>query len=264
MQHRTWTDRPWITLPLGGFDTETTGLDPTRERIVTACVMIVDGTEVSTRTWLLNPGVEIPAEAAAVHGITTERAVAEGMDYALGLGQIRDALNAAWREGRAMAAYNAAYDVTIISCELARLGMEPLAGGLLVDPLVIDRASDPDRVGRRRLTDAVRHYGLTMGTAHTADADTLAAIRLAWVLGRRFPEIGRLNGAALMQMQTGWYRDQAEALRQRFAGLAAEKRQRVEKILESAAELESKAAAVNSSWPLQRATRSIVDVARTS
>ncbi|MGY0497133.1 exonuclease domain-containing protein [Nocardia sp. FBN12] len=253
MQHPTWTDRPWIRLPLGGFDTETTGLDPTRERIVTACVMVVDDSTVSVRTWLLNPGIEIPEEAARVHGITTDRAAAEGMDYGQGLGEIRDALNAAWREGRAMAAYNAAYDVTIISSELARLGMEPLAGGLLVDPLVIDRACDPDRVGRRRLTDAVRHYGLTMGTAHTADADTLAAIRLAWVLGRKFPEVGRLNGATLGQMQIGWYRDQAEALRQRFANLAADKRRRAEQILVSAAELESKAAGVKSAWPLQRA-----------
>lgn len=254
MQHPTWTDRPWITLPLGGFDTETTGIDATRERIVSACVMLVDGSKVSMRTWLLNPGIEIPAEAARVHGITTERAAAEGMDYAQGLGEIRDTINSAWRAGRAMVAYNASYDATIISSELARLGMEPLVGGLLVDPLVIDRACDPDRVGRRRLTDAVRHYGLTMGTAHTADADTLAAIRLAWVLGRRFPEMGRHNGMQLMAMQTSWYREQAEALRTRFADLAADKRRRAEKILASAVELEGKAAGVKSSWPLQRAS----------
>ena len=40
------------------------------------------GREPETLTWLVNPGIDIPAEASAIHGITTERAQAEGMDPA--------------------------------------------------------------------------------------------------------------------------------------------------------------------------------------
>lgn len=61
---------------LAVFDLETTGVDVTSARIVTAFVGVlsVDGTLISSRSWLADPGVEIPAGAAAIHGITTERA----------------------------------------------------------------------------------------------------------------------------------------------------------------------------------------------
>ncbi|MCA1943131.1 MAG: 3'-5' exonuclease, partial [Yonghaparkia sp.] len=65
---------------LAVFDLETTGVDVRTARIVTACVAVLDasGAVVARRDWLADPGVEIPEGAAAIHGITTERARAEG------------------------------------------------------------------------------------------------------------------------------------------------------------------------------------------
>lgn len=67
----------WYRELLVGFDLETTGTDPREARIVTAAVIEVrDGQVLGHREWLADPGVEIPADAVAVHGISNERAAA--------------------------------------------------------------------------------------------------------------------------------------------------------------------------------------------
>ena len=87
----------WVTGPLLGFDTETTGVDPLGDRLVTAAVVScgplgADGARGrDVRTWLADPGVEIPEAAAAVHGITTERARAEGRPAAQVLEEVAGA-----------------------------------------------------------------------------------------------------------------------------------------------------------------------------
>src|SRR5690606_26374276 len=62
-----WIDRLVV------FDLETTGVDPTEARIVTAYVGVLDatGTVVEERSWIVDPGVEIPEGSIAVHGVTT-------------------------------------------------------------------------------------------------------------------------------------------------------------------------------------------------
>lgn len=59
--------------PIVFFDLETTGVDTARDRIVEISMIKVmpDGEEI-TRTRRLNPGMHIPAEATAVHGITDD------------------------------------------------------------------------------------------------------------------------------------------------------------------------------------------------
>ncbi len=86
-----WSDRP-----ICAFDLETTGRDPSTARIVSACVAVIDGSSVETRTWLLDPGVDIPAGASAVHGISTEFAAQHGQDYSEGYEEIREALHNSW------------------------------------------------------------------------------------------------------------------------------------------------------------------------
>ena len=61
----------WHQELLIGFDLETTGTDPREARIVTGAVIEVkDESRIGHREWLADPGVEIPADAVAVHGIT--------------------------------------------------------------------------------------------------------------------------------------------------------------------------------------------------
>ena len=69
----------WHRELLIGFDLETTGTDPYEARIVTGAVIEVRGGQpLGRRDWLADPGVEIPADAVAVHGMSNERAAAEG------------------------------------------------------------------------------------------------------------------------------------------------------------------------------------------
>lgn len=59
------------------FDLETTSANPLHARIVTSALVRIDGRDVTATETLADPGVEIPAEAARVHGISTEKARAE-------------------------------------------------------------------------------------------------------------------------------------------------------------------------------------------
>jgi DNA polymerase-3 subunit epsilon len=71
---------PVWTRVIGVFDLETTGVDVASDRIVTAHVGLLDaaGSVILARDWIADPGVEIPASAAAIHGVTTEHARAVG------------------------------------------------------------------------------------------------------------------------------------------------------------------------------------------
>src|SRR5262245_47812909 len=59
-------------LPLAVVDTETTGRDPARgDRVIEIAVVHFDQGKVAARHELLvDPGIPIPAEASAVHGIS--------------------------------------------------------------------------------------------------------------------------------------------------------------------------------------------------
>lgn len=169
------------------FDVESTGVDPETARIVTAaCIAIGPGnTGVTDRkTWLADPGVEIPAEATEVHGVTTERARAEGRPAAEVVDEIACWLDGAgWNGYEAqtpMVVMNAAYDLTVLARELARYGLGELRLGPVLDVFVIDRACDPYRAGKRTLGDLAAHYQVRQSDAHDAAGDCLTAARVLW------------------------------------------------------------------------------------
>lgn len=64
----------WYEGPLAAFDTETTGVDVERDRIVSAALVVQDGPGSRPRAtrWLVNPGTSVPEGATAVHGLTDE------------------------------------------------------------------------------------------------------------------------------------------------------------------------------------------------
>ncbi|ACZ29727.1 Exonuclease RNase T and DNA polymerase III [Xylanimonas cellulosilytica DSM 15894] len=201
----------WARGPLVGFDTETTGVDVANDRIVTAAVVLrIPGVSTDVRTWLVDPGVEIPAEAAAIHGVTTEHARAHGVAPAVALEEIAAELAAHLREGVPVVAYNAAFDLSLLDAELARHGLATLPERLgravtpVLDPLVLDRWQDRYRRGKRRLGDLVTHYGvLTTEDLHAADVDVLATLDVLDALVRTFPELGALGLEELHHAQVG-------------------------------------------------------------
>lgn len=59
--------------PIAFFDLETTGLNPSHDRIVEMSVLKINvNGEEEQRVWLLNPEMPISAESTSVHGYTDE------------------------------------------------------------------------------------------------------------------------------------------------------------------------------------------------
>lgn len=197
--------RGWHEGLLAGFDLETTGPDPETARVVTASVL-QRGDPESSSLWLVNPGVDIPAEATAVHGISTEDAQ-YGRDAAEAVAEIADELWRIFSASIPLVIYNASYDLTVMDRETRRHGLQPFgdlfaaAGALIVDPYILDKHLDRYRKGKRTLTATCAHYGVPLAEAHNSDADTLAAMRLAWKIAVRHPEIASADAGGLNSLQ---------------------------------------------------------------
>ena len=202
----------WWSGNLGVFDLETTGIDVETSRIVSAHVGVIDatGASIELTEWLADPGIEIPEQASAVHGITTERARSQGRPAAEVVGEIVAALRALLERGIPVTIYNAPYDLTLLNREAVRYGVAPLIGPApIIDPLVIDKAVDRYRKGKRTLEAAALNYGVDLTDAHDAGADAVAAGRVAQAIARKFAtELG--DGlSALHEQQVSWCDDQA-------------------------------------------------------
>lgn len=195
----------WHLAPLASFDLETSGVDVENDRIVTATLIRIHGRQTETRSWLINPGIPIPAEATAIHGITDEIAQRDGQDPVIACAEILAELDECWTGGRPVIAYNAVFDLTILDRELRRHCGVSLDGivGKVIDPFVIWKALDRYRKGPRTLTAACQAFEVKLEGAHTSEGDALAAARVAWRLAQVYPErIGRLED--LNELQAKW------------------------------------------------------------
>ena len=134
----------WHESIRAGFDLETTGRDPRTALIVTATLVMVDeqGRAASSAEWLVDPGVPIPAEAAEVHGVTTERAQAEGMPAVQGVTEITETLRDLFAAGIPVVAFNGVYDFTVMDREARHHGLTPLEARPVIDPFVLDKQVD--------------------------------------------------------------------------------------------------------------------------
>lgn len=210
----------WTQRTLVSFDTETTGTDPETARIVTAAVVTVDplAGSIHTDEWLIDPGVDIPAEATAVHGITTQMAREGGRPAAEAIPEIASALAAAWMHLFPVIVYNARYDLTLVDRELRRHTGEGLWTGAVVDPFVLDKHYHQFRKGSRKLVDVAAHYGVTLGAedAHGAAADALASARVAWKIAKAYPECATMRLPELHGHQEAWAAEQAAGLQAYF------------------------------------------------
>ena len=187
------------------FDLETTSANPKQARIVTSALVRIDGRDVQKVEHLADPGIEIPQEATNVHGITTEKARAEGRPHEVVLKDTVEAIKAAWEDGLTLIVYNAAYDLSV----LRALTGDFTVNGPVFDPFVIDRVKDKWRKGKRTLEEVSAHYGVELTNAHEATADALAAARVAWKQVRQhFPELAQMDTNELMEYQAvEWYKD---------------------------------------------------------
>lgn len=196
----------WLTGNLLTFDTETTAPNPLEARIVQASVIEVGREGVARReTWLVNPGVPIPPEATAIHGITDVMA-AGGLEPVMVVPQITELLREGWERGCAVVAMNASYDLTVLREECRRIDHDGCELGPVLDPLVIDRGCFPFRAGKRTLTALAAFYGVRLDGAHSSDGDALAAARVVWAQAKRCTAIRDLTLAEMQRWQADAHR----------------------------------------------------------
>ena len=202
---------------LGVFDLETTGVDVDTSRIVSACIAVLDedGGVVSRWNWLADPGIDIPEGASAVHGITTESAREHGRPAQLVIAEIVQTLRVLFDSGIPVTVYNAPYDLSLLDRECRRHGLEPL-GKLspVIDPLVIDKAVDRYRKGKRTLEVTSTVYEVPLDDAHDAGADAIAAGRVALALLRRYPDELDISLDDLHGRQEVWHAEQAASFQE--------------------------------------------------
>ena len=202
----------WTSGEVLGLDFETTGIDRFNDVPVSyALVSVVDGVVVRSWSGLIDPGREIPADATAVHGITSERAHAEGMPLDEAVALVADALVSASFRGTPVAGMKLDFDLTLLdtqaSLHCGRGIVERGWHGPVLDAGVLDRHFDQERSGRRTLVDLCGHYGIPFVGAHDASADAIASVEVLFMLADRFEELVLAGLGRLHTDQIRWHRE---------------------------------------------------------
>jgi len=203
---------PLIALPVLALDLETTGLTVHSDRVIqmAAIAMHSDKLLDSPRLdELVKPGIPIPAESSAIHGIVDADVAA-----APGFAEIAEKLKPLV-SGRVVVGHNIGFDMAILRHEFARNGL------VWHEPMVIDigqllgalRPSLPD-LGLETVTSFL---GVKIEHRHSAMGDCLAAAQ-AWAqlipllrdkdirtLGEVLSLANQRQDLILRQAQAGWF-----------------------------------------------------------
>lgn len=183
------------------FDTETQGLpiwsEPSdgenQPHIVQLAALLVDPTTREVRESMdviIRPeGWTIPDDVAAIHGITTERAMDEGIEESVAL----DMFLSLWTPEVLRVAHNQSFDERILRIAIKRFKDDDLAEqwktgqkactGLLSKPIC--KMLPKNRYGFKmpKLTEAYKYFsGSELENAHSAMADTQACMSVYWAV----------------------------------------------------------------------------------
>lgn len=178
------------------FDTETTGLpkdyrapstdvDNWPRLVQLSWILMDEKRELSRGDFIIRPdGFEIPREASDVHGITTERAIKEGLPskaavyYFLGAARCADVL----------VGHNVGFDVNIVGAELVRAyGKDYILGMKTQDTMLasVDFCAIPGKRGFKwpKLIELyTKLFGKGFEDAHNSMADISATEECYWEL----------------------------------------------------------------------------------
>ncbi len=174
------------------MDTETTGLDPfDGHRIVEIGGIELENHMPTGRTYhqYINPERSMPAEAFAVHGISSERLAKEPV-----FARIADAFLDFIGDAK-LVIHNAGFDMKFINAELSWLGRDPIPMDRAIDTLQIARTRFP---GSPASLDALcRRFGIDNSARekHGAllDSEILTEVYLELIGGRQPDLVGALT-----------------------------------------------------------------------
>ncbi len=166
------------------LDTETTGLDPAEgHRILEIGCVELHGHVPTGRVWhhYINPEREVPAEASAVHGLTTEFLKDKPVFGEL-VGDFIDFIGDA-----KLIIHNADFDVKFLNAELKPFGYGPVDRRAVIDTLAVARQKFP---GSPASLDALcKRFGVDLSGRdfHGAllDSQLLAKVYLELLGGRQ-------------------------------------------------------------------------------
>ncbi|WP_273719660.1 MULTISPECIES: DNA polymerase III subunit epsilon [unclassified Bartonella] len=166
------------------FDTETTGLDKEKDRIIEiGCVEMVDRYLTGNRFHVyLNPqGVIIPDEVVAIHGLTNERLKNE-KSFSDIADEFLEFIN-----GATMIAHNASFDIGFLNAELGRANKPLISVDNILDTLAMARRKFP--MGPNSLDILCKRFGIDNShrVLHGAllDAEILADVYIELIGGKQ-------------------------------------------------------------------------------
>lgn len=168
--------------PLVFFDLETTGTNINSDRIVEICYLKIypNGNEES-KTLRINPGISIPKEASAVHGIYDED-VANSPTFKEVARNIANDI-----EGCDLAGFNSnRFDIPLLAEEFLRADIDiDLSRRKFIDVQVIYH-----KLEQRTLSAAYKFYcNKDLEDAHSAEADTRATYEVLKAQLDRYADI---------------------------------------------------------------------------
>ncbi len=170
------------------LDTETTGLDPRSHRILeVACIELVNHVPTGAKFHkLVDPEMEISAEAASIHGITNAKVKGAPVFSAI-VSEFLEFIG-----DSKLVIHNAEFDVGFLNAELVRLGFPKIPITRAIDTVQVARKKFP---GAPASLDALcKRFGIDNAhrTLHGAllDADLLAQVYLELIGGRQAALLG--------------------------------------------------------------------------
>jgi len=171
-----------LTKPICFFDLETTGVNISQDRVVEISILKVypNGTEES-KTWLVNPEMEIPKEVIAIHGITNEKVANEPTFKGLAKdihNMIKDSDLGGFNSNR--------FDIPLLAEEMLRAEVDfDMKNRVAVDVQTIFH-----KMEQRTLSAAYKFYcDENLEDAHSAEADTKATYEVLKAQLDRYEEL---------------------------------------------------------------------------
>lgn len=171
-----------LTRPICFFDLETTGVNVAKDRIVEIAVLKIhpNGNKES-KSWLVNPEMEIPEEVIAVHGITNEKVANEPTFKELSkqiYKMIKDSDLGGFNSDR--------FDIPLLAEEMLRAGIDfDMKNMVSVDVQTIFH-----KMEKRTLSAAYKFYcNKELEAAHSAAADTNATYEVLLSQLDRYPDL---------------------------------------------------------------------------
>ncbi len=171
-----------LTKPICFFDLETTGTNVAKDRIVEISILkIFPNGNKESKTWLVNPEMEIPPEVIAVHGISNEK-VANAPTFK----QLSKEIYKMIRDSD-LAGYNSdRFDIPLLAEEMLRSEVDfDMKHMVSVDVQTIFH-----KMEKRTLEAAYKFYcDKVLEEAHSAAADTNATYEVLLSQLERYPEL---------------------------------------------------------------------------